>query len=75
MERDFKDLQEELRKEVLNYLVKQHIDLSNNNQINAALEDFYSDTIVEYMDKNGLELGYEVSIADDNNIKVDIWQW
>lgn len=75
MERDFKDLQEELRKEVLNYLVKQHIDLSNNNQINAALEDFYSDTIVEYMDKYGLELGYEVSIADDNNIKVDIWQW
>jgi hypothetical protein len=75
MERDFKDLQEELRKEVLNYLVKQHIDLSNNNQINIALEDFYSDTIVEYMDKHGLELGYEVSIADDNNIKVDIWQW
>ena len=37
MERDFKDLQEELRKEVLNYLVKQHIDLSNNNQINIAL--------------------------------------
>ena len=75
MERDFKDLQEELRKEVLNYLVKQRIDLSNNNQINMALEDFYSDTIVEYMDKHGLELGYEVSIADDNNIKVDIWQW
>ena len=75
MERDFKDLQEKLRKEVLNYLVKQHIDLSNNNQINIALEDFYSDTIVEYMDKHGLELGYEVSITDDNNIKVDIWQW
>lgn len=42
MERGFKELESKIRQEVLNYLVKQNIDLSNNNAVNGVLDTFES---------------------------------
>lgn len=75
MERDFKELEGKIRQEVLNYLVRQHIDLSNNDAVNGALDTFESETIIKYMDENGLELGYKFIITDDNNIEIEVWEW
>lgn len=74
MER-FKGLEKQIRQEVLNYLVRQNIDLSNNDAVNGALDTFESKTIIDYMDKNNLELGYKFIITDDNNIEIEVWEW
>lgn len=74
MER-FKGLEKQIRQEVLNYLVKQNIDLSNNDAVNGVLDTFESKTIIDYMDKNNLELGYKFIITDDNNIEIKVWEW
>lgn len=74
MER-FKGLEKQIRQEVLNYLVKQNIDLSNNDAVNGVLDTFESKTIIDYMDKNNLELGYRFIITDDNNIEIEVWEW
>lgn len=75
MEKDFKELENTIRDEVLQYLVNGGADLSKREMVQDALDDFYSDTIVNYMDDNGLELGYKVSITEDNNIVVSVWEW
>ena len=75
MENSFKELEAEIREEVLNYLVKQNIDLSNNNEVNGALDTFESEVIIKYMDENNLELGYRFIITDDNNIEIEVWNW
>ena len=74
MER-FKGLEKQIRQEVLNYLVRQNIDLSNNDAVNGVLDTFESKTIIDYMDKNNLELGYKFIITDDNNIEIKVWEW
>ena len=75
MEKDFKELENTIRDEVLQYLVSGGADLSKREMVQDALDDFYSDTIENYMDDNGLELGYKVSITEDNNIVVSVWEW
>lgn len=75
MKKDFTELKEEIRDEVLSFLVRRDINLSNNKEVNDALEDFYSETIVQYMDDNKLELGYSLAINDDNEVLIDIWEW
>ena len=74
-EKDFSELKEKLRKEILWHLTREEVDLSNHDAVHGALDDFYSDTIVKYMDDNGLELGYMFNITEDNNITVDVWEW
>lgn len=75
MERDFTELKERIRDGVLRYLVMCGADLSKREEVQKALDNFYSEPIVKYMDENGLELGYEVIITEDNNIVVNIWEW
>lgn len=75
MERGFKELESKIRQEVLNYLVKQNIDLSDNNAVNGVLDTFESQTIIKYMEENNLELGYRFIITDDNNIEIEVWNW
>lgn len=75
MERGFKELESKIRQEVLNYLVKQNIDLLDNNAVNGVLDTFESQTIIKYMEENNLELGYRFIITDDNNIEIEVWNW
>lgn len=75
MERDFNQLKDQIRAEVLRYLVKGGADLSKRNEIQDALDNFYSEVIVDYMEKNNLELGYEFKITEDNDIQVNVWEW
>lgn len=75
MKRDFNELEKQLRDDVLNYLVSGGADLSKREMVQDALDDFYSDTIVKYMDDNGLELGYKINITDDNDIVASVWEW
>ena len=75
MKKDFSELEKQIRVEVLSYLIRGGVDLSNHDAVHGALDNFYSDTIVKYMDDNGLELGYMFNITEDNNITVDIWEW
>lgn len=75
MERDFNQLKDQIRTEVLRYLVKGGADLSKRDQIQDALDNFYSEVIVDYMEKNNLELGYEFKITEDNDIQVNVWEW
>lgn len=72
---DFTELQNDIRDEILQYLVSGGADLSRKDQVQDALDSFYSDTIVDYMNRTGLQLGYEVKIDDDNNIIVNVWEW
>ena len=75
MERDLNQLKDQIRTEVLRYLVKGGADLSKRNEIQDALDNFYSEVIVDYMEKNNLELGYEFKITEDNDIQVNVWEW
>ena len=75
MERDFTELAKVIRQEVLDYLVKREIDLSQPNAVHGALDMFYSNAIIEYMDKHNLELGYIFKVTDDNDIEIEIWEW
>lgn len=74
-ELDFNELQNDIRDEILQYLVSGGADLSRKEQVQDALDSFYSDTIVDYMNRTGLQLGYEVKIDDNNNIIVNVWEW
>ena len=67
-ELDFNELQNDIRDEILHYLVSGGADLSRKDQVQDALDSFYSDTIVDYMNRTGLQLGYEVKIDDNDNI-------
>lgn len=75
MKNNFEDLKLEMRDEILSYLTRKDINLNNINEIEAALDDFISDVIVDYMDSNNLELGYIVTFDDDMQLKIDIWEW
>lgn len=75
MEKDFKELEGKIRDEVLRHLVSGGADLSKRELVQDALDNFWSNTIEEYMEENNLELGYEVSITEDNNIVVNVWEW
>ena len=75
MEKDFNQLKDQIRTEALRYLVKGGADLSKRNEIQDALDNFYSEVIVDYMEKNNLELGYEFKITEDNDIQVNVWEW
>ena len=74
MEKDFSELEKQIRGEVLIYLIRGGVDLSNHDAVHGALDDFYSDTIVKYMDDNGLELGYMFNITEDNDIQINVWE-
>ena len=74
-ELDFNELQNDIRDEILHYLVSGGTDLSRKEQVQDALDSFYSDTIVDYMNRTGLQLGYEVKIDDNDNIIVNVWEW
>lgn len=75
MERDFKELANKISEEVLHYLVKESIDLSNSRAVNEALNTFESKVIVDYMDENELELGYMFEVTTNNVITIDVWEW
>ena len=75
MEKDFSELEKQIRGEVLSYLIRGGVDLSNHDAVHGALDDFYSDTIVKYMDDTGLELGYMFNITEDNDIQINVWEW
>ena len=75
MKNNFEDLKLEMRDEILSYLIRKDINLNNINEIEAALDDFNSHVIVDYMDSNNLELGYMVRIDDDMQFRLDIWEW
>ena len=74
-ELDFNELQNDIRDEILHYLVSGGADLSRKDQVQDALDSFYSDTIVDYMNRTGLQLGYEVKIDANDNIIVNVWEW
>lgn len=75
MEKDFSELEKQIRGEILSYLIRGGVDLSNHDAVHGALDVFYSDTIIKYMDDNGLELGYMFNITEDNDIQVNVWEW
>ena len=73
----FEKLEEKILKEVVQFLKNTDFNLENltfkdNEKLRESLEDFISNSFLEYERKNNVELMYEIFINRQNKVEVEI---
>lgn len=58
------DIKQVLREEVLEFLVKQDIDLTNEDEVNYVLEKFYSESFVKYADNFNPDAIFDIEMIN-----------
>lgn len=58
------DIKQALREEVLEFLVKQDIDLTNEDEVNYILEKFYSESFVKYADNFNPDAIFDIEMVN-----------